>query len=49
MKLTINSDVILSCFDWLNDETCSYIITGDQVGNIYLVEIIDKEPRFKMA
>ncbi|KAL4510712.1 hypothetical protein ABPG72_004866 [Tetrahymena utriculariae] len=47
MKITISQDVILSCFDWLNNENCNYLIAGDQVGNIYFIEILNDT--FKIA
>ncbi|EAS07414.2 AT hook motif protein (macronuclear) [Tetrahymena thermophila SB210] len=47
MKITISQDVILSCFDWLNNENCNYLIAGDQVGNIYFIEI--QNSSFKIA
>lgn len=29
MKISPSAQVILSCFDWLNDATCSFLVAGD--------------------
>lgn len=45
----MSGNVILSCFDWLNNEDCNYLISGDQVGNIYFIQILSDQCNYRIA
>lgn len=47
--ITISEEIILNTFDWLNNNKCDQIIAGDQLGNIYLIDIKEHNNSFEVV